>query len=121
MNKITRKIKINTLVEARNIISEPGKWTQKFFARDSEGHGCNVASKNAVCWCAMGALKKACSRITEYGSYQHYHLSDDLADYIMESIDLESSSIYNYNDNDLTTHAGILDAFDTAIRRMNYD
>jgi hypothetical protein len=49
----------DVLVEAREIISVPERWTLGANAIDAEGNVVDPCSKEATCWCAMGAMFKA--------------------------------------------------------------
>lgn len=40
------------------LIQQPGKWTKGDWAQDSTGKPCNTDSKEATCWCSVGALRK---------------------------------------------------------------
>ena len=53
------------LVEARDLISAPERWTQGFYARNSLGHITEWDSPSAVCWCAEGAVGKAAGAVTD--------------------------------------------------------
>lgn len=45
--------------QARNLLTDPSKWCQRFFAYDEEG-GCRQGwSSHAVKWCSLGALQWA--------------------------------------------------------------
>ena len=48
------------LIAARDLIADPARWTRASFARNIEGKPVSAKSKTAVCWCAMGALKRVC-------------------------------------------------------------
>lgn len=48
---------VEILHEAREILVEKG-WTQGCVARDARGKICDVGSRAAVCFCAMGAISK---------------------------------------------------------------
>jgi len=50
---------LRTIVEARELISDPAHWCQGYFAKDAEGHVCDWWHKDAVCFCAEGALRWA--------------------------------------------------------------
>ncbi len=43
---------------AADLIEPPGRWTQRFSARDVKGSPAGPTSPEAVCWCAYGALMK---------------------------------------------------------------
>lgn len=47
---------LETLKAARELISDPKRWTQKTSARDSKGRPTFADEEEAVCWCAIGAL-----------------------------------------------------------------
>jgi len=40
------------------LLSDESKWTKDAWARDANGDRCQPNSKNAVCWCLVGALTK---------------------------------------------------------------
>ena len=45
------------LIEAKKKIYTPEKWTASTLARDSKNQEVDFDSKNAVCFCSIGALK----------------------------------------------------------------
>ncbi len=58
---------VDVLVEARRLIAQPNGWTQKASARDADNEWVGATSKDAVCFCAMGAITRAASRLTARG------------------------------------------------------
>jgi hypothetical protein len=50
---------LQVLRRAREIISDPGRWTQGTFARDEDGNSCDPRDDFACRWCALGAVTKA--------------------------------------------------------------
>ena len=40
----------------RELLSEPGRWTQGYFARDAAGQECASKDPAATCWCVVGAM-----------------------------------------------------------------
>src|ERR1700686_449534 len=48
---IVRKIK--------EILSSPEKWTQGYIAKDTHGKAVSTKDENAVCFCLIGATRKA--------------------------------------------------------------
>ena len=42
---------------AADLIERPGGWTQGVFARDKRGYKVDVDSADAVCFCAVGAIR----------------------------------------------------------------
>lgn len=52
------KSAIEILTEVRELLSEPGRWTQFAAARNASGDPVAPVSEEAVCYCAVGALHK---------------------------------------------------------------
>ena len=50
---------IDLLKRARSIITKPGTWTKREFARNADGIPKLPKSKQAVSWCLLGACYKA--------------------------------------------------------------
>ncbi|MPZ68581.1 MAG: hypothetical protein GEU71_03530 [Actinobacteria bacterium] len=48
---------IDVLQRARARIEDPARWTTCYLARDAQGEHCAPQSKEAVSWCALGALQ----------------------------------------------------------------
>lgn len=42
----------------RELLTPPERWTQKYLARDINGHSIEPTSVNAKCWCLMGGTVK---------------------------------------------------------------
>lgn len=40
------------------LLRDPSRWTQRAPARDAKGRPCYGASREAVCWCLVGAVSK---------------------------------------------------------------
>lgn len=53
---------IDILKAARDKISDPVRWTKGFLARTKDGLATGPRNKNAVCWCANGALFSVAKR-----------------------------------------------------------
>jgi hypothetical protein len=47
------------LMKAHELIDSPEKWTQLAQARNAHGAEVSYWDRNAVCWCALGAILKA--------------------------------------------------------------
>lgn len=100
---------IEVLKSARELLSDPVRWTKGCLARDA--NGVSVHASNGVCWCLMGAVIKVCPDDDDYmtrSSARHF---------IHES--LEGQSIYgdipSFNDAPDTTHEDLLKTLDKAI------
>lgn len=94
------------LIAARELISDPKRWTCEQYARDKTGYPVNGNDDHAVCWCADGALGKVMN--LPDGRYQPFQLLDSACRSLFQT------SIHNTNDN--LGHEAILKAFDLAIQ-----
>jgi hypothetical protein len=95
-----------TLRLAKNRISDPNNWIQGHFARDKNGWLTESESRNAVCWCSIGALRSAAKGTNQFSMN---------AMRVMENcIPLENGmNIAEYNDTH--THEEVMKLFDAAI------
>ena len=50
------------LIEARDLIKDPARWTQGAYARDADGRAVSSTSPEACQWCAMGVVAKVAGR-----------------------------------------------------------
>lgn len=92
------------LIAARAKIADPANWTQGEYARTLEGYPLDVHSRNAECWCSIGAL--ACVMgdvVLAEHSASHKALEDVMG----------TRWIAEFNDTH--THAEVLAKFDEAI------
>ena len=46
------------LEKAKDLLSDPDKWTQQAYARDADGETVMVHDESAVRWCVLGAVGK---------------------------------------------------------------
>jgi len=105
------------LSEARNLLSDPDRWTQWYYARDEKGNHRQAQSKDAVCFCSIGAIMKASGRET---SIHQKHTGQDL-EYLAQAMrpDRQGMSvgqaITRFNDASDRSHKEVLAAFDKAI------
>lgn len=106
MSKVTE-----ILVGAREILSDPNRWTREFQARDSEGHSIGWRDSRAVCFCLMGAINRAGLDISPTDISPAYEAMDEL-DKVLDN------AIPVFNDRTSTTHEDILKALDAAIERQ---
>ena len=97
---------LETLKAARDLISDPARWTQGCAARNVNGEPVDLMDNTAVCWCALGAISitdlmrgigisdasKALRRVTPFGLVGQF--------------------------NDTHTHAEVLALFDAAIAEL---
>ena len=100
-----------TLRAARALIDAPEKWTRGFYARDTHGVLVYPTSRDAVCFCIQGALRRVVA------SDGFTRLTEDAENAISRAL-LRSNWEMNppdFNDDPETTHADVLAAFDCAI------
>lgn len=48
---------LDVLKAARELIADPARWQQGWFAADADGIGCRGNSEGAVSFCALGAIE----------------------------------------------------------------
>ncbi|MXN46085.1 hypothetical protein GR138_12880 [Shinella kummerowiae] len=101
------------LQKARELISDPKRWTQEAYARDTDGVdnvncGSDHIPEDSVCFCSIGAIAKAygCNISAAECSTAFKLLEAGLDDEV---------GVYN----DSHTHAEVLAAFDLAIARAS--
>jgi hypothetical protein len=95
-----------TLLKARELISDPKRWTQESFARDGRGRSASIA--NGVCFCSIGAI----------ASVAGTNLVRPVPDSILKLAGFKSHAEWA-RFNDSHTHAEALAVFDRAIERAS--
>lgn len=89
---------------ARDLIATPGTWTKGELARDEDGCPVFPWSDDAVCFCAVGAIKRATGRF-------QYLAEDEAIRALTEAI----PHVFVPDFNDASAHSDVLAAFDRAI------
>lgn len=97
---------VEQLQNARDLITDPNKWTKRSFAKDSHGNSVSATSSRAVCFCSIGALEHVSNGIGYEKSLN-----------ILQSIAPLYTTVIVYNDSYNTTHDDILKLFDVAIEK----
>ena len=97
---------VAVLERARELISDPERWTQRAFARNSVGEATSASGPGATCWCALGAIAREEGRSGSGAVRQ-----------LREGAGLHGTGTYLgiADFNDVSTHAEVLAAFDKAI------
>lgn len=103
VSDLTTGEKIELIKKARNKIYFKKHWTQGAAAKNKDGEVVEVHDRNAVCWCAMGALVVVCPTERHFRS---------IRDIIYEVIC--AKSIININDQ--KGHAAVIRIFNKAIK-----
>ena len=94
------------LVAARELISQPERWTKGEYARDLNGRRVSPGGPNAVCWCSIGAMAKVAGLSS--GEMEASEASVTLA------LAAESNGVIP-EWNDASGHQSVVEAFDRAI------
>lgn len=97
----------DALIAARDLISDPKRWTQGVLARDSNGNNDSVYGETACSFCASGALLRV-SRGFFTEAIRALMVADG-----QDPNDLEAPTVPIFNDTH--THAEVLALFDRAI------
>lgn len=90
------------LKAARDLIADPGHWTTNFPARNAAGQGVSSSSKDAVKFCAYGAIA-------------HVLGVDELDGPTLQRLSRHAHGVGISIINDCNGHAAILELFDLAL------
>lgn len=100
---------LDVLKGAREILSDPEKWTTHVSAQNGLGDPVPPLSANAVCWCAVGAIQKVAGERDD---------NDTIYDLVFDAIQaVETRPIYIVND--FEGREATLAVFDKAIERLS--
>ena len=105
MNTVTK-----VLIEARELISDPERWSQRGYACDARGQTTMWDSPKAVSWCAFAAIRKAAGAVPE-NRREHNALVERAQDKLARVIG--GRGVFWFNTSH--THAEVLAAFDRTI------
>lgn len=91
---------------AGDLLAQPGAWTQHSFARDDLGADIMYNRPEAVCWCALGAIRKIAF---EHGGsvFNAFNLLSDVLD----------EPVTVWNDAEGRTQEEVIEAFRKAEER----
>jgi hypothetical protein len=98
---------LETLKAARQLITDPAKWTQEAFARNKLGQIVEPDFGDATCFCALGAIQ----HFTKYTGMSP-------ADVLLDNLSLSKFGMCIDVFNDTHTHAEVLALFDAAIAEL---
>jgi hypothetical protein len=94
------------LANAKSLIASPARWTQGEFARNETGNRVSTYSDDAVCFCAIGALRLAARR------------EDVSCQYLWEILNVSGKFGSVVETNDRGTHDDVMAMFDDAIQKL---
>lgn len=94
----------------RELLSEPGRWTQGAKARTATGAECLALNPSAACWCLLGAMVKCAPGRTD-------EVRADLTRALYSKVywSLPYGFFTEWHDNPKTTHADVLALLDRVI------
>ena len=109
------KKSLQIIKDARDLINDKNKWTQDAFARDEEYKRVPISSSEAVCWCAVGALRKVAR---ENNTYSTPYI--EASEFLLKEAN-ELSRYYTVSQfNDKNNYKTVMDTFDKAINKLSY-
>lgn len=112
LNRLQKQLWL--LQDARKLISNKKHWCRLAEARDVIGRGVPAISKEAVKWCAIGAIRAVSSFLREADYYPHYNSTEYKARCFM--VETIRKSITTLNDSD--GHKAVLKAFDKTTKAL---
>ncbi len=116
---------LSLLVDARTLISDPEKWTRGTPARDKHGDPATPDSKDAVAWCADGAVTRSMYRTSEtlHVPAETQHAGERAARLLDTAVSALTLGRYTQMPiyNDATDHGTILHTFDIAISLARHE
>jgi hypothetical protein len=101
---------------ARAVIEDPDNWTQGAMALDADGNSTPSNSETAVCFCALGAVRRAMKEPANpgHGRPRGNAVIDALHTVVRETT---GQKYFIDHFNDVHSHAEVLAMFDKAIAR----
>lgn len=101
---------VEVLMKARELLSDPKRWTQNWCARTAVGEITDVFSDDAVSWCSFGAIRRSAGIDADVGC--SLDAESTLCSALGHSCTARAAE---WNDTTGRTHAEVLAAFDKAI------
>ena len=92
------------LIAEKKLLSDPKRWTKGYFARDANGIHVGYLSKDAVCWCQMGAGLKIGFNVS----------SDNIKQLVARMFNHQD--VVSFNDAPETTHDDLMKFYDACIK-----
>ena len=112
---------IGYLESARQLISDPRRWTVHYLAEDETGYPVDFDSDKATCWCSLGALRKVVNK--DHRDWDVAITKEVLAHkYLRDAINLHpkgGASLAHFNDTH--THQEVMELWDSAIKLAKQD
>ena len=101
---------VKLLKHAKHIISNKSNWTQHYFAHNAAGHRESALSRQAVCWCSLGALQKSYREIGK--DYDYFETATHCLHEAARKLNYTSAPELN----DTSTHTNVMRMFNKAMK-----
>lgn len=108
-------IAIEVLKQARELISQPHRWTKCAFARSKDKRVTSPLAHDAYCFCALGAV----ARIDHWNKNGHIEACKALDLVVRGKYKGKFETVAVFNDQTETTHEMVLEVFDEAIAMLD--
>ena len=108
---------LTLLKKAREIISDPSRWTQRSYARTTDSIICSIDHEYAFSWCSAGAIYH-CAVSIAWSNRIRSHLTGMAYDELQRTCrDIEPlHNLIAFNDNH--SHSEVLAMWDKTIQRL---
>lgn len=104
------------LINAKKLIEKPENWTKKYLAKDSFGYKVEPLSEKAVCFCSVGAVKRASGFHDRNADSVYNHECVLLLNEALLQLEFyQHGVIWLFNDRFDTEHEKVIKVFDKAI------
>jgi len=109
---IDKLLTVSALKDARALLSQPGAWTQGFYARDSRGASIRASEPSACSWCIQGALFKVLGVVGSIPTSDVRRVQTPLLQHAGVT---DTAELWCWNDQPGRTQDEVLALFDKAI------
>lgn len=99
---------LELLTKAQDLIRDPKNWTQGTYARTKDGTAIQSLDGRAVCFCSLGAINRASTRISSNTTVTAKHILSRAA----RELTGENRGAAYFNDNE--THKKVMAMWDRA-------
>lgn len=104
---------LDLLTEAQKLISDPAHWTRGTYARNAEGEPCTSLAPEAICFCSLGATRRAFHNAFPDPDMNNFRILSQAENFLA----LGSGSVQNIvtvNDSTNYSHADVMAVWDKA-------
>ena len=114
MTKLSdREVTRLVLIGAREVLSDPARWTQHVWARDADGIATSRFGNDAVCWCVSGAIQLVVAGMLSDPNAATRAAKCAVVCFVQAAC--KSEYVTDWNDWPMRQHAEVISGFDAAI------